>query len=147
MRVREAMIPNPLVVPPTTTCLEFIHAVLSANQTTAAVVADGELVGMVSVRDIFTHILPHYVDMDERLANVIHEGFFEEKFEKLKQTPVGDVMTTQVDGISPDAEVILAVAMFVRLDRKTLPVIEGGKYVGSITRRSVLTTVTERATS
>lgn len=142
MRARDAMIPTPLVVLPGCTLLELIQSVLNSNQTTAVVVEAGKLLGIVSVEDILRGILPHYVDLDERLAHAIHEGYFEEKFEKFKHTTVQEVMSTEVDCAAPDDPIIMIVAKFVRHKRKTVPILENGRYVGSVTRRSVLWTVT-----
>jgi CBS domain-containing protein len=145
MRARDAMIPNPLVIAPTTTLLEFVLAVLGSNQTTAAVVQDGRLLGMVSVDDVFRQLIPHYVGMVGHLADVLHETYFEESFERLKGTPVEKVMAREVDSMAPDEPLMHAVAMFVQKARKTLPVLDQGRYVGSVTRRSVLQAATRKA--
>lgn len=147
MLARDAILPNPLTVSPDTTVLEFIDSVLNSNQTTAAVLDGDRLVGMISVKDVFQRILPAYVDMAGRLADVMHAGYFEEKFEKFKHTQVREIMSTEIDSIAPDDAVIQAVAMFVKQDRKTLPVLDGNTFVGSLTRRSVLWMVTRHATS
>lgn len=138
MRARDAMIPNALTVEPTTTLLQFIVAVLNGNQTTASVVDNDRLVGMVSVEDVFRRLLPHYVGMTSSLVDVLHEGYFEEVFEKFKNTMVEAVMSRQIDSIRPDEPLMQAVALFVQKSRKTLPVIEDGRFLGCVTRRSVL---------
>lgn len=145
MRARDAMIPNPLVVPPTATLLDFILAVLNSNQTSAAVVKDGRLLGMVSVEDVFRQLLPHYVDISGRLADVLHETYFEEAFERMKGITVDTVMARDVDAMGPDEPLMHAVAMFVKKWRKTLPVLEQDRYLGSVTRRSVLAAATRKA--
>lgn len=145
MRARDAMIPHPLVVAPATTLLEFINAVLRGNQTTASVVDGDRLVGMVSVEDVFRRLLPHYVGMSGGLADVLHESYFEEAFERFKNTTVATVMSRDVDSMGPDEPLMHAVAMFVQRSRKTLPVLEDGRFVGSVTRRSVLAAATQKA--
>jgi CBS domain-containing protein len=145
MRARDAMIPNPLVVAPATTLLQFIQAVLNGNQTTAAVVDAGRLVGMVSVEDVFRRLLPHYVGMSGGLADVLHEGYFEEAFERFKNTSVESVMSRDIDAMEPDEPLRHAVTMFVQNERKTIPVLERGRFVGSVTRRSVLAAATRQA--
>lgn len=143
MLVRDAMLPNPLLVSPTTTILDFVNRVLDSNQTAAVVIDDkGALCGLVSVHDVFQAILPHYVSMEDRLAAVIHEGYFEERATAFKSMTVADLMVTEVDCISPDDAVIKAVGLFVRTKRKTLPVIKDGQFIGTITRRSLLRKVT-----
>ena len=146
MRARDAMIPNPLTVAPSTTLLQFILAVLNSNQTTASVVDVDRLVGMVSVEDVFRRLLPAYVGMSgSSLVDVLHESYFEEAFEKFKNTAIETVMTRDIDSMGPDAPLMHAVALFVQKTRKTLPVIEDGRYVGCVTRRSVLAAATRFA--
>lgn len=143
MLVRDALLSNPLIVSPDTSALEFCLAVLDSNQTTAVVIDDARrLLGVVSVRDVFGRIIPHYVNMDDKLASVIHEGYFDEKFTEFQHLPVKEIMTLDVDLIAPHDSVIKAVAMLRH--RKTIPVIDDGQFLGTITRRSVLTAVTGR---
>ncbi|MFM1873184.1 MAG: hypothetical protein RL398_2606 [Planctomycetota bacterium] len=145
MRAREAMIPNPFTVSPDTTLLQFILGVLNGNQTTASVVDGDRLVGMVSVEDVFHRLLPHYVGMTDSLVHALHESYFEEIFTKFQNTAVASVMTREVDSMSPDEPLMQAVALFVKKSRKTLPVIEHGRFVGAVTRRSVLAVATKLA--
>jgi CBS domain-containing protein len=147
MLARDAMIPNPLTLAPTATLLELILAVLGGNQTTAAVVEAGRLVGMVSVEDVFRALLPAYAAMGRmpNLADVLHDTYFEEAFEKFKNTAVGSVMCREIDSITPEEPLMNAVALFVRKARKTLPVLDGGKFIGTVTRRSVLAAATRKA--
>lgn len=143
MLVRSALLPNPLIVSPKTTVLDFCRNVLDSNQTTAAVIDDeNRLCGMVSLSHVFKKMVPHYVDMNSKLAHVIREGYFEEKFEEFKHTPVEDIMERNTRTIKPDDTVTIALELFSTEAYKTLPVVENGKFVGTITRRSVLRQVT-----
>lgn len=145
MRARDAMIPNPLAVTPSTTLLKLIAGVLGCNQTTASVVDGDRLVGMVSVEDVFRRLLPHYVGMTDSLVHALHESYFEEVFARFQNTPVAAVMSREIDAIAPDEPLMQAVARFVQKSRKTLPVIEHGKFIGVVTRRSVLAAATRLA--
>jgi CBS domain-containing protein len=147
MFVRDALIPTPLVVVPSTTLLDFIHMVLNSNQTIAAVVEDGTLLGVLSAADVFRSLLPHYIAMDARLATAVHADYVEEQFEKFKLRRAEDVMVAEVDTLPPDASIMEAVALFVHSGRKTVPVVADGRFVGSVTRRSVLGLFARRAKS
>ncbi len=143
MLVQDAMLPNPLTVKPETSVAQFIDDVLGSNQTTGVVVNDdGILLGVVSVLDVFRRILPSYVDLGENLASIIHEGFFDEAFAELTAVPVKSVMITEVHTLAPDEGIMRAVKIFVFERFKTIPVVDKGRYVGSVTRRSVLRRVT-----
>lgn len=139
MLVRDALIPTPLVVQPTTTLLEFIHMILNSNQTNAAVVDEhGMLRGLLSASDVFRRLLPHYIAMDERLAPAVHPSYVEEQWEKFKLRTAQEVMVTDIDVLPPEASIMQAVSLFVQRDRKTVPVVTDGRFLGSVTRRSVL---------
>ncbi|MCA8942740.1 MAG: CBS domain-containing protein [Planctomycetes bacterium] len=147
MLVQDALVPNPLVVTPDTTVLDFCKQVLASNQTTACVVAgdDHKLLGMVSVHDVFQRILPAYLGKKDNLASVIHEGYFEERFDELRRTPVSDLMSKDIHVLAPHDSVIKAISLFSSATHKTAPVVRDGKFIGTITRRSVLQKVTESA--
>ena len=53
-------------------------------------------------------------------------------------TRVRDFMTTELDTVSPDDTLIKAVVIIVEHRRKTLPVVQDGKFLGMVTRRSIL---------
>lgn len=143
MYVSSALLPNPLIVSKDTSLLQFVQGVLDSNQTTAVVLDDAQhLLGVVSIHDILRRVLPAYVDMDDNLVGVIREGYFEEKFAEFANIPIANIMSTKVDCLSPGDTVMQAVDFFVRKQHKTIPVIENGKFVGTITRRSLLRRVT-----
>lgn len=144
MLVRDAMLPNPLTLTPDTKVAEFVDAVLGSNQTTGAVVDQGGLlVGVVSVLDVFRRILPSYVERGRNLASVMHESYFDEAFAELTAVPVRDIMVTEVQTLPPDIGIMQAIHTFVFDRYKTIPVCdEDGRYLGSVTRRSVLRRVT-----
>ena len=69
---------------------------------------------------------------------MLREGYFDEKFGKFAKATVSEIMVTKVDSVEPDNDIVEAVALFVRKQRKMVPVLENGKFHGIITRRSVL---------
>ena len=143
MLVKDAMLPNPLTVGPDTSVAQFVDDVLGSNQTTGSVIDDdGRLVGVVSVLDVFRRILPSYVQPGRNLGAMIHEGHFDEEFAALTTVPVRSIMTREVETLSPDEGIMRAIQIFVFDRYKTIPVVEDGKFVGSVTRRSVLRRVT-----
>lgn len=138
MLVRDALVATPFVVTPVTSLFELVDDILGGNQTTASVVEHSLLVGIVSATDVLKQLVPSYLAMDESLAHVLHDSFFEEELGKLRNVLVRHAMTRKVDVLPPDASVMAAVSMFVRHGRKTVPIVEQGRFVGAVTRRSVL---------
>lgn len=141
MLVRDALVQSPFVVSPDTTLFELGDGILAGNQTTASVVDGSLLVGIVSATDVLKQIVPHYLTLDANLAHVLHDSFFEEEVVKLRNVLVRHAMVRDVDTLPPDASVMLAVSLFVRLGHKTVPVVDNGRFVGAVTRRSVLRVV------
>lgn len=138
MLVRDALVTSPFVVSPDTTLFELVDGILGGNQTTASVVAGGRLVGVVSSTDVLKQLVPAYLAMDENLAHVLHASFFEEELGKLRNVLVHHAMERNVDTLPPDASVMHAVSLFVRHGHKTVPIVDNGRFVGAVTRRSVL---------
>lgn len=139
MIVKNSLIEDPLTVAPETQVIDLITLLIdSAHETAAVIDHDGALRGMVGIHDIFKAIVPYYIQVEEDLMNVIHEGYFEEKFQKIKHKTAKDLMVQAVDSVEPSDAVIKAVSIFVNHRRKALPVIEDGRFVGMITRTSVL---------
>lgn len=82
---------------------------------------DGKLVGMISERDIL---------------NFIFSGH-------LKETTVAEAMSRNIIGFPPDADIDqISLAMGEKQIRR-VPILEGGRLVGIISRRSILRTVLE----
>lgn len=143
MYVRNALLASPLTVHPDEPFEPLLRRLLEFRQATAAVLDDhGGLVGIVGIHDILRKIVPLYVDLDQKLMEVMHEGYFEERLGRLSGLTARDFMTSPVDTVSLDDTLIKTVGLIVENRRKTVPVVENGKFVGMITRRSILETVT-----
>ncbi len=139
MKVINSIVPNTIQVDGDILLWDLINTILDSEQDMAPVVKDGKLEGLVSIHDILGKVVPNYVRMDEKLMDVMHEGYFEERFRKIAHLTARDLMVRNPDLVRPDDAVIRAVAKFVSHNRKTLPVVEhDGRFVGLITRKSVL---------
>lgn len=139
MNVRSAMLEHPVTTHPEETFGELLSRLVVSRQATAAVLDDrGKLLGLVGIHDILRKIVPVYVDLDTKLMEVMHENYLEERMSRLKDTRVRDFMTTELDTVSPDDTLIKAVVIIVEHRRKTLPVVQEGKFLGMVTRRSIL---------
>lgn len=65
--------------------------------------------------------------------------------EEEKGGTVGEYMTADVETVAHDADIIDVSRLFIERDRRRLPVTQGGKLVGQISRRDVLRAVEEFA--
>ncbi len=107
-RVRDAMTPAPVTVPPDLPLDEFVAQAWQGRHSTYPVVADGELLGLVGVRDVSR------VPPDERPSR-----------------RVGDIMVPRSELATIDADSELADVLDA-LDggSRRLPVLDGGMLVG-----------------
>lgn len=140
MKIKNSMNPDCLKVNQKDRLWDMINAILGSNQDSTPVVDDsGRLVGMVSIHDVFERLMPSYIAMDEKLMEVMHESYFEERFHKIEHLTAGDLMHKEIDTAAPEDSVIRVVALLVQHKRRSLPVIdEDGILLGMVSRRGIL---------
>ncbi len=140
MKIKNSMNPQYLKVNQKDRLWDMINAILGSTQDSTPVVDDaGHLVGMVSIHDVFERLMPSYIAMDEKLMEVMHECYFEERFPKIEHLTAGELMHPEVDKAHPEDDVIRAVALLVQHRRRSLPVVdEKGMLLGMISRKSIL---------
>ncbi len=139
MLVRDALLDDPLTTYPDEALGTLLPRVLASRQATAAVLGpERELLGLVGVHDLLKKFVPLYLDLDLKLADVVHADYLEERAPRIRKVLVRDLMSTKIDAVAPDDSLIKVVGLIVEHRRKTLPVLEEGRFVGMITRRTVL---------
>jgi CBS-domain-containing membrane protein len=145
MHVETAMVPNPTTTRPEVPFKRLLAGLVRSGKSKAAVLdGAGRLVGLIGVHDILKKIVPHYVGLDAKLMEVMHAGYFGERLLRLEGMTVADLMSTEIDSVAPDDPLIKAVSVMVERRRKALPVIDAdGRFLGLVTRRSILARVTE----
>ncbi|GAX91080.1 acetoin utilization AcuB family protein [Effusibacillus lacus] len=128
MLVEQAMTTDVICVTPETPIEEAL-AITTVNRIRhLPVVKDGELVGIISDRD---------------LRNAMPSCLIEEECEVLKDTPVGSIMKTNVTTAHPLDFVEDAANILYQKRIGCLPVVSCGKVVGIITERDILHTLVE----
>lgn len=121
---------------------EVLTRLLEMEHDAAAVLdARGDFIGVVGIREVLRTIVPAHVYLDPKLASMVHDGYFEERFERIKSTATERLMDTTIEVLTPKSSVLKAVALIIENRRKTIPVVDGKKYLGMVTRKSLLTRV------
>lgn len=121
---------------------EVLTRLLAMEHDAAAVLDDtGDFIGIVGIREVLRTIVPAHVYLDPKLASMVHDGYFEERFERIKGTATERLMDTSIEVLTPKSSVLEAVALIIENRRKTIPVVDGRKYLGMVTRKSLLTKV------
>ena len=110
--VRDVMTPNPKTVTPETGVVEAAKLMTSQDVGPLPVVQGGELVGIVTDRDL--------------VVRVIAEG------RDPGSTLVGDVCSSKPVTVSPDDDVSHALTLLAQHQVRRLPVSEGDRIVGIV---------------
>jgi CBS domain-containing protein len=143
--VRDIMEPNPATVHPETPVEEVI-ALLRKHELPGVPVVDGEghVVGMVTEADLVLpddqgdlH-LPHYINLFGGTVFLEPLGRFENRLRKAFASNAADMMTADPDTIPPDTDVKDAARLVHESGHNRLPVVEGGRLVGVVTRLDLL---------
>ncbi len=125
VKVRDYMTTNLIVFYPETDLFEAINRLLK-NSISGAPVVDGKgrLVGMLSEVDC--------------LRSILSGSYYD--YESLGGT-VSEYMTTDVDIVESDQDILSVSERFIKERRRRFPVVEDGKLVGQISRKDVLRAV------
>lgn len=130
MIVRELMTPNPQTVRPDTSVKEALRVLDEHNVTALPVVnRAGRIVGVVSEADLIRDL----ISPDGRLSEIPAEG---EIYDRPRY--VDDVMSAHPVTVRPDTDLAVAVDLATTTGVKSLPVVEGLRVVGMLSRRDVV---------
>jgi CBS domain-containing protein len=125
MKVRQYMATQLLTFAAEMTIHDAVGLLVKNKYTGAPVLdAGGGLIGMLSEKDCLRVAV---------LANTAGAG----------EALVGDYMTTDVESVTPDTDLLDVAQRFVRAPYKRLPVVERGKLVGQISRIDVLRAIAD----
>jgi CBS domain-containing protein len=136
---------NPATVPPEASVHEVV-ATLREHQLPGVPVvdSDGRCVGIVTEADLVLpddngdlHI-PHYINLFGGTVFLESLGRFEGRLRKAFAANAADMMTRDPDTVDPDTSVRDAARLIHVTGHNRLPVVEGGRLVGVVTRLDVL---------
>jgi CBS domain-containing protein len=150
MKIRDVMNPTP------TTCqagdpVSEAARLMRENKISGMPVLDEEkLVGVVSESDLLRLLsaeddngvlwLPSPLEILEiPIRDLIRWEKMKASLEGISHKRVSDVMTKKVITVSPEADIEEASALMVRHRINRLPVVEGGRLVGIVTRGDIIT--------
>ena len=143
--VRDIMDPDPVTVRPETP-VEEVVAALRRNELPGLPVVDGEghVVGIVTEADLVLpdddgdlHI-PHYINLFGGTIFLEPLSRFEQRLRKAFASNAADMMTSDLDTVSPETTVQEAARIIHESGHNRLPVVEDGRLVGVVTRVDVL---------
>src|SRR3954469_6312413 len=144
-RISEIMDPNPVTVGPDTSVEDVVAALREHELPGLPVVdADGRLVGIVTESDLVIaddegdlHI-PHYIELFGGVVFLEPLRGFEARLKKAAAATARDMMTADPVTVDADDPVRKAARLIADSGHNRLPVVEGGRLVGVVTRVDVL---------
>jgi CBS domain-containing protein len=143
--VRDYMDVDPVTVSPDAS-LEEVARVLGEGELPGVPVVngDGRVVGIVSENDLVIgdeegdlHI-PHYVELFGGLVFLEPFRRFEARVRKALASSAEDMMTADPKTVAPGDDVHAAAHVIVETGHNRIPVVEGGRLVGVISRADVV---------
>jgi CBS domain-containing protein len=143
--IRDIMDTTPVTVHADTK-VEDVVAVLKTHELPGVPVVDddGELVGIVTEADMVLpddqgdlHI-PHYINLFGGTIFLEPLGRYEKRLRKAFASTAADMMTKDPDTVTPDTTVKDAARIIHESGHNRLPVVDGERLVGVVTRLDVL---------
>jgi CBS domain-containing protein len=123
--VKDYMAKELITVRPETVAYDAILLLLKHQISGMPVVDEsGKVVGILSERDC--------------LKTLVHAQYHD-----LPTSSVADLMSTEVETVTPDMDLLQVVELFLGRKYRRLPVLDNGRLVGQISRRDVLRAVQE----
>ncbi len=143
LKVRDIMTAEPLSVSQELSVKDAAKLMVEKRVGALPVLDEGELVGVVTEGDLIMQ------DVKVEFPTYIHllDGFifyppatskFESELKKAVGATVGQVMTPDPVTVEPDASVEDAATIMVERDVSRLPVVEGGRLVGIVSKSDVV---------
>jgi CBS domain-containing protein len=143
LRVREIMQTDWPTLDPESTVEDAIRLFAEARISGAPVVSNRQLLGIITEGDLIFQDAdikaPGFLDI---LGGIVPLGSTEEyRREALKSAgvTVGEVMTDDPITVAPEATLAEAATVMAERRKKILPVVEGDRLVGVVTRMDILT--------
>jgi CBS domain-containing protein len=148
LTVRDVMQRDPVTIAPDAD-LETLLQVLRRHELPGVPVVEGDrLVGIVTESDLILEAddaslhLPHYFELFGGVVFLEPLQHLEDRIRKAFANKVADMMTAPVETISPDATAHEAARRISQSGHNRLPVTEGDRLVGVVTRADALEALT-----
>lgn len=139
MKVKQIMTKDVITIPHNVTLLKAAK-VLSENNLSGAPVVDdeGDIVGIVSEKDIFKAMYPSHSEFYESPGVWVDLDKLEERTKESVDKPVQDFMTREVVTVNKEASLMqVGSMMLVRGIHRVVVVDQENKLIGIVTRKGI----------
>lgn len=134
MRIRDLMTTDVVTVSPHASLKEAARRMLDQGISGMPITEDGALVGIITEADFVASEADRRAETRAGLLRFLHR----DEDIPSQERRVGDVMTTEVVTIHPEADHAEAARLMQSKKVKRVPVVEDGKLVGLISRADML---------
>ncbi|MHB1343260.1 MAG: CBS domain-containing protein [Thermoleophilia bacterium] len=149
LTARDIMRTEVVTIGPDATVRELAD-LLATHEISGVPVVDeeGALVGVVTEGDVILQDaelhFPHYLQFLDSIIYLESVRKFEERFRKTFGNKVADVMSVEVVTVAPEATIHEVTTLMADNEVNRLPVLEGDRLVGIITRGDVVRAIATR---
>jgi CBS domain-containing protein len=148
LTAKDIMTTEVVTVPADATVRELAELLSKTKFSGVPVVDDsGRLVGIVTEGDVILQDadlhFPHYVQVFESIIYLESVRKFEERFRKSLGSKVADVMSREVVTVAPDTPVKEIATLMADEEVNRVPVVDGNRLVGIITRGDIVRAIAE----
>ncbi len=144
MFVKEVMTPSYHYLYPKQSIAEAINAFKTASEMEGANVfgmividSDDKLIGMLSMYDILSFVKPKNIPILGEMDDLSSEPLFNVMLERVKKIYVEDIMSTNMETVKPDTNIMVVVDLMLKKHLRRVPVIDNNRVVGIIYRYKV----------
>jgi CBS domain-containing protein len=143
MKVREIMTSSVVVAAPDTS-VNAVAQLMGKGSISGVPVVDttGRVVGIVSELDLIVRNArfepPAFFQILDGRIPIETPGHYRKRLRHMLGTEVRDVMTEEVVTVGPDEDVETLADLMVRKRVNPIPVIEGGRLVGIVSRADII---------
>ncbi len=123
--VKEAMSPKVVTVASQTSLKDLLGAFEEHDFNMLPVIDNGKMVGVVTKLDLLS-------------AFVVERTISKANYLSILADKVDDIMCTTVESVGPNDSIRLVIESMVENKLRSLPVVDGGKLVGIISRGDVM---------
>lgn len=111
---------------------------LSQSSDLAVVDEDGRFVGVLSEGDLLRALMPDYTLLEDVPVSVADaSAFFETSGVSRADDPIGPLVITESITVHPDDDLLKPAAVMVTRQIRRLPVLQDGRFVGTLSRADV----------
>jgi CBS domain-containing protein len=149
LKIRDVMSKDPIALKPTATLREAAITLADESVGGCPVVDDqGAIIGMLSEVDILDALktqhkelrmlMPPEITFGISFVEIIKEREALAAFKEVENRLVRDIMTKEVHAVTPEESVERAIRLMVQHKIHRIPVVEGHRLVGIVTRGDIL---------